>query len=255
MSVQPRGMVFSGETEVLQLDRVNAFYGKFHALKDASLGVNEGEIVTVIGANGSGKSTLLKTTCGLLRPKSGKIRFHQEEISRFSMEAVISAGICMVPEGREIFSDLSVLENLQMGAYLRFRRGQKGAISADMEKVLSLFPVLRQRLTQRGGTLSGGEQQMLAIARGMMADPRLLLLDEPSLGLAPLLVETIFQTISDLRTGGMTILLVEQNSNMSLRVADRGYVMQTGTIVLGDRAEKLLSDEEVKMLYLGKKAR
>jgi len=239
---------------MLSVNGVNSYYHKFHALKDASLSVAEGEIVSVIGANGAGKSTLLKTICGLIKPRRGSISLREEEISQYTVEKIISLGVCMVPEGREIFTDLSVKENLELGAFYRYKRGEKNDIVMDMDRVLEMFPVLKERIHQKGGTLSGGEQQMLAIGRGIMSRPELLLLDEPSLGLAPMLVEFIFETIANLRDRGLTILLVEQNSNMSLMLSDRGYVMQTGSIILEDMAENLLKNEEVRNLYLGKKA-
>lgn len=238
---------------MLKVVKVNAYYEKFRALKDASLEVSEGEIVAVIGANGAGKSTLLRTVCGLLRPKSGAVYLREKEISGYPPEKVVSLGVCMVPEGRAIFTDLTVLENLELGAYSRYRKGERAGIASDMEAGLTLFPGLRGRLGQKGGTLSGGEQQMLAIARGLMSRPRLLLLDEPSLGLAPLLVETIFQVIADLPRQRITILLVEQNSQMSLRLAHRGYVLQTGTIIVEGEAKKLLANDQIRNLYLGRK--
>jgi branched-chain amino acid transport system ATP-binding protein len=239
---------------VLKVVKVNAFYEKFRALKDVSLEVSEGEIVAVIGSNGAGKSTLLRTVCGLLRPKSGTVYLRGKEISGYRVEKIVSLGVCMVPEGRAIFTDLTVLENLELGAYCRYRREDKVNIASDMEAALTLFPGLRTRLGQKGGTLSGGEQQMLAIARGLMSKPRLLLLDEPSLGLAPMLVETIFQVIADLHRRCITILLVEQNSQMSLRLAGRGYVLQTGTIIVEGEARSLLEDDQIRNLYLGRKA-
>ncbi|MEW6669760.1 MAG: ABC transporter ATP-binding protein [Thermodesulfobacteriota bacterium] len=239
---------------MLSVTRVNAFYEKFHALKDVSLEVSEGEIVAVIGSNGAGKSTLLRTVCGLLRPRSGAVYLRGKDISGYPAEKIVSMGVSMVPEGRAIFTDLSVLENLELGAYSRYRQGDRAHIASDMEAALTLFPGLRGRLGQKGGTLSGGEQQMLAIARGLMSRPRLLLLDEPSLGLAPLLVETIFDVIADLHRRRITILLVEQNSQMSLRLAHRGYVLQTGAVIVTGEARTLLEDAQIRNLYLGRKA-
>ena len=239
---------------MLRVDEVNSFYGKVHVVKDASLRVEVKEIVTVIGANGSGKTSLLKTICGLLRPKNGAIFLDKEEITRWPTEKIILKGLSMIPEGRELFTDMSVRENMEMGAYKRYRRGERSEILKDMDALIDMFPLLGQRMEQKAGTLSGGEQQMLALVRGMISKPKLLLLDEPSLGLAPLIVKAIFDVIIDLRKKGMPILLVEQNSNVALRVADRGYVMKTGSIVVEDSADNLLKNEQIRNLYLGKKA-
>ncbi len=238
---------------MLRVEKVNSFYGKVHVIKDVSLRVEASEIVTIIGANGSGKTTLLKTICGLLPPKEGAIFLEQEEITHCPAEKIISRGLCMVPEGRELFTDMTVRENLEVGGYHRYKRGERSEILQDMETLLEIFPVLRQRMDQKAGTLSGGEQQMLALARGMISKPKLLLLDEPSLGLAPLIVKAIFDVIIDLQKKGTTILLVEQNSYVALSVANRGYVMQTGRIVVENLANILLNDEQIRNLYLGKK--
>jgi len=239
---------------MLRVERVNSFYGKVHAIKDISLQVGVKEIVTIIGANGSGKTTLLKTICGFVTPKDGAIFLEKENITHCPVEKIVSKGLCMIPERRELFTDLSVRENLEIGAYCRYKRGERFEILQDMDTLCNVFPPLRERINQKAGTLSGGEQQMLALARGMISKPKLLLLDEPSLGLAPLIVKVIFDVIIDLRKKGMTILLVEQNSNVALRVADRGYVMKTGSIVVEDSADNLLKNEQIRNLYLGKKA-
>jgi len=239
---------------MLRVEEVNSFYGKVHVVKDASLRVEVKEIVTIIGANGSGKTSLLKTICSLLLPKDGAIFLDKEEITNCPIEKIISKGLCMIPERRELFTDMSVRENMEMGAYYRYKRGERSEILKDMDALVDMFPPLGQRMEQKAGTLSGGEQQMLALARGMISKPKLLLLDEPSLGLAPLIVKAIFDVITDLRKKGMTILLVEQNSNVALRVADRGYVMKTGSIVVEDSADNLLKNEQIRDLYLGKKA-
>ncbi len=238
---------------MLNIERVNSFYGKFHALKDISLQVEAGTIVAIIGANGSGKTPLLRTICGLVPAKEGEIIFLGEKIRRCSVEKIFSLGISMIPEGREVFTDMTVKENLEIGAYCRLRKGEGDAVKRDRDSLLEMFPILRERLEQRAGTLSGGEQQMLAIARGVISKPKLLLLDEPSLGLAPLLVQSIFDAILDLRSQGMTILLIEQNSYAALRIADYGYVMQSGRVVIGDSAKNLLANERVCTLYMGRK--
>jgi branched-chain amino acid transport system ATP-binding protein len=217
-----------------------------------SLHVRAGEIVCLIGANGAGKTTILNTVSGLIRRAQGEIFFENSKINGLSPEKVVGAGISQVPEGRQIFGPLSVLENLQLGAYLRFKKKEKMAIGQDLERIFQLFPRLRERLTQIAGTLSGGEQQMLAIGRALMARPKLLLLDEPSMGLAPLVVRDIMNTISALRDTGVTILMVEQNARASLRISDRGYVLETGRVVLQGSSEELLNDNDVKRAYLGK---
>jgi branched-chain amino acid transport system ATP-binding protein len=234
---------------VLQLKDVHTFYGAIEALKGITVDVNEGEIVTLIGANGAGKSTTLKTISGLLSPKTGEIDFLGERISGLKVHEVATRRIVQVPEGRRIFPRMTVEENLEMGAYLRVK--QVEAVKASMERVYDLFPRLKERRMQKGGTLSGGEQQMLAMGRGIMSDPRLLMLDEPSMGLAPVVVETIFETIETLNKSGITILLVEQNAAMALAVADRGYVLETGTIALQGPGKELLHNERVRKTYLG----
>jgi len=233
---------------MLELRDVHTYYGNIHALKGVSLTVNPGEVVTLIGSNGAGKTTTLRTIQGLLRPKQGSITFEGRDLTTLGTDHIVSLGICQSPEGRMIFTRMTVLENLEMGAFLR--RDPKG-IAADLERVFALFPRLQERIHQKGGTLSGGEQQMLAIGRALMARPRLLMLDEPSMGLAPLLVSQIFAIIRDIHAQGMTILLVEQNARRALAVADRGYVLQTGEIVLSDQAEALQHNEMVRKAYLG----
>ncbi len=234
---------------MLELDQVNAYYGNIHALKDVSMSVKAGEIITLIGANGAGKTTTLMSVSGIVRPTSGSIRFEGRDLRDLEPDQIVAAGVCHVPEGRRIFPYLTVQENLDLGAYLR---RDSTAIKADLEYVFSLFPILSQRRHQAGGTLSGGEQQMLAISRALMARPRLLLLDEPSLGLAPLIVQQIFEILSQInRENETTIFLVEQNAYMALRIAHRGYVMENGAIVLTDDSAVLLENEQVKTAYLG----
>ncbi len=233
---------------MLKVNDIHTFYGKIEALKGISIEVQEGEIVTLIGANGAGKSTTLKTISGQLAPLHGSIEFLGEAISGMPSHAVTAKHVIQVPEGRRIFPQMSVRENLDMGAFLR---NDKEGIAEDLEKVLDLFPRLRERLAQKGGTLSGGEQQMLAIARGMMARPKLLMLDEPSMGLAPVIVDVIFETIKRLNEAGTTILLVEQNAAMALQVAHRGYVLETGSVVLQGGGTELLRNEQVRKTYLG----
>jgi branched-chain amino acid transport system ATP-binding protein len=235
---------------VLELRDIHTNYGNIRALKGISLKVERGEIVTLIGSNGAGKTTTLKTIIGTLKPLQGEIEFDGKRIDRLSTDKVVRMGIAQSPEGRRIFPRLSVLENLQLGA---FARVDKHNVAADMERVFALFPRLNERLHQKGGTLSGGEQQMLAMGRALMASPKLLLLDEPSMGLSPILVETIFKTISNIRQQGTTILLVEQNARMALRVANRGYVIQAGYIILHDSADDLLRSDVVRKSYLGEK--
>jgi branched-chain amino acid transport system ATP-binding protein len=234
----------------LELEDVHAYYGNIRALKGISLSVDRGEIVTLIGSNGAGKTTTLKTVLGTVRPQRGAVRFGGERIDAVPTHRIVRLGIAQAPEGRRIFSRMTVLENLELGA---FARDDAGAVTADLERVLQLFPRLRERLAQLGGTLSGGEQQMLAIGRALMAKPELLLLDEPSMGLSPILVETIFGIIRDINQMGTTILLVEQNARMALRVAHRGYVIQTGRIVLHDAGAALLRSDLVRKAYLGEK--
>lgn len=223
-------------------------YGKIAALKGITITVNEGEIVTLIGANGAGKSTTLKTISGQLSPASGTIEFEGQSIGGTPAHKVTGRGIIQVPEGRRIFPRMTVLENLEMGAFLR---NDKEGIQRDIEHVYDLFPRLKERIAQKGGTLSGGEQQMLAMGRALMAQPRLLMLDEPSMGLAPVVVETIFEIIEKLNKDGITILLVEQNANLALGVADRGYVLETGEIKLEGTGRELLANEDVRKAYLG----
>jgi branched-chain amino acid transport system ATP-binding protein len=235
-------------TALLTLDNVHTYYGKIHALKGLSLEVNEGEIVTLIGSNGAGKSTTLRTISGQIRPKQGVIAFEGKPISNLPPHQIARMGIGHVPEGRHIFPRLTVRENIEMGA---FTVNDKKLVAERMERGYSLFPRLRERENQLGGTLSGGEQQMLAIARGLMTDPHILLLDEPSMGLAPVLVETIFDIIVELHKAGKTILLVEQNARLALSIADRGYILQTGQIVLTDTAANLQNSDDVRKSYLG----
>jgi len=233
---------------MLEIDNIHSYYGSIHALKGISLNVEKGEIVTLIGANGAGKSTTLRTISGLMKPRTGRILLEGEDITPLKAHFIVEKGVALVPEGRRIFSRLTVAENLDMGAYLRNRKD----IPRELERVFSLFPRLKERIKQVGGTLSGGEQQMLAMARAMMTHPRVLLLDEPSMGLAPVLVEAIFETIQYVnKQEGTTILLVEQNALMALTVASRGYVLETGSIALSDSAEKLRSNESVQKAYLG----
>jgi branched-chain amino acid transport system ATP-binding protein len=233
---------------MLELRDVHCYYGNIHALKGLTLQVGKGEIVTLIGANGAGKSTTIRTITGLLHPRHGQISLEGERIDRLLPHQIVRRGVAQAPEGRRIFPRLSVLENLEMGAYTR---ADFSAVRDDLERVLQLFPRLKERVSQLGGTLSGGEQQMLAIGRAMMACPRVLLLDEPSMGLAPTMVEVIFQTIQEINHQGTTILLVEQNALMALEVAHRGYVLQTGHTVLHDTAANLLQNEMVRKVYLG----
>jgi len=233
---------------VLIVKDLRTCYGKIEALKGISLEVHEGEIVTLIGANGAGKSTTLKTISGQLSPTGGTIEFEGASIGGTQAHQITSKGIIQVPEGRRIFSRMTVLENLEMGAYLR---KDKDGIAADLEHVYELFPRLRERATQKGGTLSGGEQQMLAVGRALMSKPRLLMLDEPSMGLAPVVVELIFDVIQKLNDDGITILLVEQNAHMALSIADRGYVMETGEITLTGTGADLLNNDQVRKSYLG----
>ena len=233
---------------LLELRDVHTYYGNIHALKGISLTIEPGEIVTLIGANGAGKSTTLKTISGLLRPRQGEILFEGERLDGVPPHDVVAKGVSQSPEGRRIFPRMTVRENLEMGAFLRV----KGAdTNADFDRVYTLFPRLKERNSQNGGTLSGGEQQMLAIGRALMARPKLLLLDEPSMGLAPILVEQIFDIIKDINAGGTTVLLVEQNALMALGIARRGYILQTGEIVLKDSAERLVVNPEVQKAYLG----
>jgi branched-chain amino acid transport system ATP-binding protein len=233
---------------ILRLDDVHTYYGSIHALKGISLEVREGEVVTLIGANGAGKSTTLRSINGLNHPRQGSIRFRERDITGDPPHSIVKMGISQSPEGRRLFPHMSVLENLEMGA---FQRTDKANFSDDLERVYTLFPRLNERKTQKAGTLSGGEQQMVAIGRALMARPKLLLLDEPSMGLAPILVERIFETIKEINEQGTPILLVEQNALMALDVASRGYVMETGHIALHGDAKELRMNEQVRKTYLG----
>ncbi len=237
---------------MLRLRNLKCYYGRIRAINGVTLSVRPGELVALIGANGAGKSTLLQTICGLVPQWEGEIRFEKEPLGRLKPQHIVQRGISMVPEGRMLFPPMSVLENLKLGAYLRYRRREHAAVAEDLATVLAPFPVLRERTRQAAGTLSGGEQQMLAIGRALMARPRLLLLDEPSMGLAPFLVQLILEVLVQLKTQGITILLVEQNARAALRIADRGYVLENGRIVLEGRADDLLADQDVKRAYLGK---
>ena len=231
---------------ILKIDNINVFYGNIHALRDVSLEVNEGEIVALIGANGAGKSTTLKTVSGLLRSETGSISFLEQDISKEYPHKLVSRGLAHVPEGRHIFQELSVLANLELGAYTCGKVSSK-----DLENVYTHFPRLKERRNQTAGTLSGGEQQMLAIGRAMMSPPKLIMLDEPSMGLAPILVDQIFEIISELHKSGTTILLVEQNANKALEIADRAYVMESGRIVLTGTGHELAESDSIKKAYLG----
>ncbi|MEA4826269.1 MAG: ABC transporter ATP-binding protein [Clostridium sp.] len=233
---------------MLELIDVNVYYGAIHALKGISLQVNEGEIVTLIGANGAGKTTTLKTISGVLTPKSGTVKFLENDINKVKANNIVSLGISHVPEGRRVFANMSVMENLEMGAY---SRNDKAEIKKDYEKIFETFPRLLERKGQMAGTLSGGEQQMLAIGRALMSRPKLLLLDEPSMGLAPLVVKQIFSIIKEINKTGTTVLLVEQNASMALKIADRAYVIQNGYVEMEGAANDLLNDESVRSAYLG----
>jgi len=233
---------------MLVLEDINVYYGAIHALKGISFEVNKGEIVTLIGSNGAGKSTSLRTISGLIRPKSGKITFKGENLAIVAPQVIVAKGISQVPEGRHVFANMTVIENLELGAYLR---KDKAGIKKAMEHVYELFPRLLERNTQISGTLSGGEQQMLAMGRALMSQPELLLLDEPSMGLAPILVKQIFSIIKEINANGTTILLVEQNAHMALSIANRAYVLETGKIVLSGDSKTLAASEEVRKAYLG----
>jgi branched-chain amino acid transport system ATP-binding protein len=232
---------------LLAVEELHTYYGNIHALRGVSLEVNRGEIVTLIGSNGAGKSTLLRSISGLIRPRRGGIQLEDRRLDQLAPHEIVALGVCQAPEGRRIFPRMSVLENLEMGAFAR----RDGAVAEDLDRVYTLFPRLKERSGQIAGTMSGGEQQMLAIGRALMSRPTVLLLDEPSMGLAPILVETIFGVIREINQQGTTILLVEQNALMALTVADRGYVLQTGQIVLHDSAEALQRNESVRKAYLG----
>jgi branched-chain amino acid transport system ATP-binding protein len=233
---------------LLEVDRIETYYGNIRALKGVSLTVNKGEIVTLIGSNGAGKTTTLRTISGMLHPRRGQVRLEGKRIDTLPADQRVRLGLAHSPEGRRIFRRMTVQENLEMGA---FARNDKAGIAADLERVLGLFPRLKERLAQQGGTLSGGEQQMLAMGRALMSKPTILLLDEPSMGLAPILVETIFGIVKDLNAAGNTILLVEQNALLALQIAHRGYVIETGQIVLEDTGANLLKSERVRKAYLG----
>jgi branched-chain amino acid transport system ATP-binding protein len=234
---------------LLEIENLHSYYGHVHALKGISLEVEEGEIVTLIGANGAGKTTTLRTVSGLLPPREGRVVFDGQLLNGVPAHQIVNVGISQAPEGRKVFATLTVQENLNMGAYSL--GGDRGAIEENRGRVFELFPRLEERKSQIGGTLSGGEQQMLSIGRALMARPKLLMLDEPSLGLAPMLVKAIFETIQEINQGGVTILLVEQNARAALRLADKGYVLETGRTILSGSAEDLIRDERVRKAYLG----
>jgi len=237
---------------MLRVNNLEAGYGKLRVLKNVSLHVSAGEIVILLGANGAGKTTLLKAVCGILRPHGGEIFFEGAGVLGAGMERIVERGCVLVPEGRQLFNPMTVRENLLLGAYLRLRRGQGAQVRQSLEDVFGLFPLLAERQNQLAGTLSGGEQQMLAIGRALMSAPKLVLMDEPSMGLAPLVVERIFETVAGLRSRGITVLLVEQNARASLAIARRGYVMETGQIVLEGSAQELADNHDVRRAYLGK---
>ncbi|MFZ2631915.1 MAG: ABC transporter ATP-binding protein [Desulfosalsimonadaceae bacterium] len=237
---------------MLRITNLKCYYGRIMAVKGVSLSVKQSQIIALIGANGSGKSTLLEAVCGLLPGWEGDIVFEGDSLKGCDPPAVVKKGISLVPEGRLIFPPLSVLDNLKLGAYTMYRKREHVLVRQTLEKIMDLFPILKQRAKQPAGTLSGGEQQMLAIGRALMSHPRLLLLDEPSMGLAPLIVEKIFEILESLRKDGITILLVEQNAQAALQIADHGYVFETGSVVLQGPAQELLADQEVKRAYLGK---
>lgn len=233
---------------MLKVDNLQVNYGMINAVKNVSFEVNQGEIVTLIGANGAGKSTILRTISGLVRPAAGQMTYKNQDILKYSPKKIVQAGISHVPEGRRVFKQLSVKENLEMGAFLR---NDKAGIQEDLELVYSRFPILKERLNQDAATLSGGEQQMLAMGRALMSKPELLLLDEPSMGLAPIFIKEIFNIIQLIQEQGTTVLLIEQNANMALQIANRGYVLETGEIVLSGTGEELLQSDEVQKAYLG----
>ncbi len=240
---------------MLRVESISAFYGAIQALRNVSIHVSAGEIVTLLGANGAGKTTLLKIISGIHVPVKGRLWFGGQNITGLPAERILHLGVGQVPEGRQIFAPLSVLDNLILGAYVSFRREEKKEVLKDLDSIFELFPVLKERTKQRAGTLSGGEQQMVAIGRTLMARPKLLLLDEPSMGLAPKVVNDIFQTIQTLRSRATTILLVEQNAKAALKVADRGYIIETGRIILEGETQDLLNNKEVQRAYLGKEYR
>jgi branched-chain amino acid transport system ATP-binding protein len=248
MNVAPLRLAPHARPEpLLRVDEVNTYYGQIHILQGVSLEVGTGELVCLLGGNASGKSTTLKTILGIVTPRSGRVEFAGEDVTARSTSYRIGCGMAIVPENRRVFAPMTVLENLEMGAYLR-----KDDLKADYERVYELFPLLYERRTQLAGTLSGGEQQMLAMGRALMSRPRLLLMDEPSMGLAPILVEKNFEIIKQVHQTGVAILVVEQNANVSLGIADHGYVLQTGNVVLADRADALLANENLKKAYLGR---
>ncbi len=236
---------------MLEIKNISTFYGHIQALTAVSLEVHSGEIVSLVGANGAGKTTLLNTISGIVPPCSGQILLNGKETTSLAPEAIVKMGISQVPERRQVFGDLSVHDNLLLGAYLRLRRREKTAVAQDIQHMFKLFPILEERQNQQAGTLSGGEQQMLAISRGLMTKPKVLLLDEPSLGLAPLLVQEIFKVLQNLREMGTPILLVEQNARAALEISDRAYVLETGNIVLSGDAQELIANEDVQKAYLG----
>lgn len=236
--------------KLLKVTKIETFYDKIQALKEVSLEVEQGQIVTILGANGAGKTTTMKTIAGLLKPKKGKVEFLGEDITGLRPDQLLKKGIALVPEGRAILSSMTVYENLEMGAY---QRNDK-KVEQDIENVMSRFPILKERKTQLAGTLSGGQQQMLAIARALLSKPKLLLLDEPSMGLAPLIVADIFKIITEIKDGGTTVLLVEQNAKQALKIADYGYVLETGKVIISGKAKDLLEDSRVVEAYLGKKS-
>ena len=233
---------------MLKVEDINVYYGAIHAIKGISIEVNDGEIVALIGSNGAGKSTTMRTISGLMRPKTGKVTMDGVDLTNVPAHKIVGMGLCQVPEGRHVFANMTVLENLELGAYLR---NDKDGIAKDMEDVFEKFPRLKERKDQIAGTLSGGEQQMLAMGRALMSRPKILLLDEPSMGLAPLLVKEIFNIIKEINASGTTILLVEQNANMALSIADKAYVLETGQIVMTGTGEELLRSPEIKKAYLG----
>jgi branched-chain amino acid transport system ATP-binding protein len=237
---------------MLRIRNLESGYDRLKVLRHISIHVSAGEIVTIIGANGAGKTTLLKTIAGLIRSRAGEMLFEKQEITRLSPEKIVFLGCSLVPEGRQVFAPMTVRENLLLGGYVQYRRNKKNEVNADLERIFGLFPILTEREAQLAGTLSGGEQQMLAIGRALMARPKLIMMDEPSMGLAPLIVKDIFSIIKKLRDEGNTVLLVEQNAKAALGIADRGYVLETGRIILEENAEDLLSNRDVQRAYLGR---
>ena len=237
---------------MLRIRNLESGYECIKVLRHISIHVSSGEIVTIIGANGAGKTTLLKTIAGLIRSRAGEMLFEKQEITRLSPEKIVFCGCSLVPEGRQVFAPMTVRENLMLGGYVQYQRNKKNEVDADIERIFGLFPILREREAQLAGTLSGGEQQMLAIGRALMARPKLIMMDEPSMGLAPLIVKDIFSIIRKLRDEGNTVLLVEQNARAALGIADRGYVLETGRIILEENAEDLLSNRDVQRAYLGR---